>query len=131
MLANMNVILLAKIFVLNDRGEILLMQRSRTDDIRPSEWDLPGGSVESGEDPNDTVLRELQEEAGLSVENARVLYVGHQTEPKYIVTLVYKGRATSLTVKLSHEHEQYQWIKPDGPQFPPILNQISPAEQKP
>jgi 8-oxo-dGTP diphosphatase len=32
----------------------------------PDAWSLFGGAVESGEDPADTVVRELEEELGLS-----------------------------------------------------------------
>lgn len=112
-MAIINVRLLSKIFVLNDKGEILLLQRSHTDDRRPLGWDLPGGNVEHNEDPNVAVLRELQEEAGLTASNSQVFYVGTETEDHYIVTLLYKGTADVLDVKLSHEHEQYKWIKPE------------------
>jgi 8-oxo-dGTP diphosphatase len=112
-MAIIQVRLLAKIFVLNNDGEILLLQRSRTDNRRPLGWDLPGGNVEYNENPNDAVLRELAEEAGLTATSSSVFYVGAETEPHYIVTLLYKGRATSFDVQLSHEHEQYQWIRPE------------------
>jgi 8-oxo-dGTP diphosphatase len=112
-MAIINVRLLAKIFVTNDKGEILLLQRSATDDRRPLGWDLPGGNVEYNEDPNIAVLRELEEEAGLEASDAQVFYVGTETEPHYIVTLLYRGLAITTDVVLSHEHEQFQWIKPE------------------
>lgn len=105
--------LLAKIFVTNENGEILLLQRSRTDKRRPLGWDLPGGNVDYNEDPNQAVLRELQEEAGLTAANSHVFYVGTETEDHYIITLLYKGVADTTDVKLSFEHEQYRWIKPE------------------
>jgi 8-oxo-dGTP diphosphatase len=109
-----NVRLLAKIFVTNAHGEILLLQRSRSDDRRPLGWDLPGGNVEHNEDPNQAVLRELQEEAGLTASNSQVFYVSTETEDHYIVTLLYKGTADSTDTTLSFEHEQYQWVKPEN-----------------
>ncbi|MEU2993170.1 NUDIX hydrolase [Streptomyces griseoincarnatus] len=45
----------------------LLLARARDDDGRP-EWVLPGGGMEHGEDPYDTVRRELEEETGHLVE---------------------------------------------------------------
>jgi 8-oxo-dGTP diphosphatase len=112
-MAIISVRLLAKIFVVNDQGEILLLQRSATDDRRPLGWDLPGGNVEHNEDPNVAVLRELKEEAGLTVPDSQVFYVGTETEDHYIVTLLYKGIADSFDVTLSFEHEQFKWIKPE------------------
>jgi len=111
-MAIINVRLLAKIFVFNEKGEILLLQRSRSDNRRPLGWDLPGGNVEYNEDPNEAVLRELMEEAGLQAHESQVFYVGTETEDHYIVTLLYKGSAATTDVLLSHEHEQFRWIKP-------------------
>jgi 8-oxo-dGTP diphosphatase len=47
-------------------GQILLA-RSPADDGTP-EWVLPGGGMEHGEDPYDTVRRELMEETGYRIE---------------------------------------------------------------
>ncbi|MEU2619801.1 NUDIX hydrolase [Streptomyces sp. NPDC007157] len=47
-------------------GQILLA-RSPDDDGVP-EWVLPGGGMEHGEDPYDTVRRELMEETGYRIE---------------------------------------------------------------
>ncbi|HSX42724.1 MAG TPA: NUDIX hydrolase [Candidatus Saccharimonadales bacterium] len=112
-MAIINVRLLAKIFVLNEKGEILLLQRSRTDERRPLGWDLPGGNVEYNEDPNQAVLRELKEEASITASDSQVFYVGTETGSHYIVTLLYSGVADSTAVTLSFEHERHQWIKPE------------------
>ncbi|MFI6038804.1 NUDIX hydrolase [Streptomyces sp. NPDC051315] len=45
----------------------LLLARSPAPDGTP-EWVLPGGGMEHGEDPHDTVVRELQEETGYRIE---------------------------------------------------------------
>ncbi|MEH0544391.1 NUDIX hydrolase [Streptomyces sp. B21-105] len=45
----------------------LLLARSPAPDGTP-EWVLPGGGMEHGEDPLDTVVRELDEETGYRVE---------------------------------------------------------------
>jgi len=51
----------------DDAGRILLV-RASVHSGTPSLWSLPGGSVEHGEDPRDTVIRETAEETGLQVE---------------------------------------------------------------
>ncbi len=48
--------------VCNDRGELLLQRRSDT-----GEWSLLSGVIDPGEEPADTVIREVQEETGLTV----------------------------------------------------------------
>ena len=50
--------------VFDDDGRILLIQRGNPP--AQGQWSLPGGRVEPGEDSQAAVLRELQEETGLS-----------------------------------------------------------------
>ena len=47
-------------------GAVLLVRSSRHSDF-PGCWSLPGGGVDHGEHPLDTVVRELREETGLAV----------------------------------------------------------------
>lgn len=109
----MNVNLVVKIFVTNSKGEVLLLQRSGSDDLFPLDWDLPGGSIEYNEDPKTAVLRELQEEAGIEVVGCNILDIGTEREPRYTLTLIYTGTTKQKTVVLSHEHVQHKWIKPE------------------
>ena len=55
--------------------ELLMIERGPD----PAEWEgmwaFPGGFVDYGEDPEDAVLRELQEETGIEGQNPRVLHV--------------------------------------------------------
>lgn len=56
--------------VLNDKGEVLLLDHV----LRPrSGWGLPGGFVDASEQPETALRRELKEEAGLDLENVRLL----------------------------------------------------------
>jgi 8-oxo-dGTP diphosphatase len=53
------------------RGRVLLARNSDASEF-PGLWGLPGGGVEQGEHPADTVLREFAEETGLVVRAASV-----------------------------------------------------------
>ncbi|WP_199779882.1 NUDIX hydrolase [Streptomyces sp. LaPpAH-108] len=82
----------------------LLLARSPTADGTP-EWVLPGGGMEFGEDPYDTVRREVTEETGYRIEVTGLLGVdslrltlpdrllGRSTD-HHGLRLIYSGRIT-------------------------------------
>jgi 8-oxo-dGTP diphosphatase len=49
--------------IVNDEGGVLLVKQT----YGRLNWELPGGAAEAGESPDETVLREVREEAGLDV----------------------------------------------------------------
>ncbi|MFF3329522.1 NUDIX hydrolase [Streptomyces sp. NPDC002888] len=80
----------------------ILLARSPADDGTP-EWVLPGGGMEHGEHPHDTVVREVEEETGYRIEVTALLGVdsSRRTFPGRLlrrpadhhgVRLLYEGR---------------------------------------
>lgn len=79
----------------------LLLARGWAPDGTP-EWTLPGGGMEHGEDPHDTVVREVEEETGYRIEVTGLLGVDSirrrfrrgfgRTVDHHGVRLVYEGR---------------------------------------
>ena len=49
----------------NAAGEIYITQRA-ADAHMAHKWEFPGGKIEAGETPQDAVIRELQEEGGIT-----------------------------------------------------------------
>ncbi|WP_128376669.1 NUDIX hydrolase [Streptomyces cavernae] len=78
----------------------LLLARGREDDGTPV-WMLPGGGMDHGEDPYDTVIREVEEETGYLLEVTGLLGVDsvrHERPRRFgaadhhALRLLYEGR---------------------------------------
>ncbi|MET9145579.1 NUDIX hydrolase [Streptomyces sp. NPDC004042] len=90
-------------------GQVLLARWVARDGAR--RWTLPGGGMEHGEDPYDTVVREAEEETGYAVEPVTLLGVDsiRRTYPRPLgshadfqgLRIVYEGRVTGG--ELRHE----------------------------
>lgn len=109
-----------KIFVTNDKGEILTVRFSKNEPekIRGC-WDFPGGGLEYKEDLREALLREIREELGPTVKvkiGKPVAVWDFMTvdgENKHCVAIGYEAQWLSGKVELSDEHDEYQWISPD------------------
>lgn len=90
-------------------GRLLLARWVARDGAR--RWTLPGGGMEHGEDPYDTVVREAEEETGYTVEPVRLLGLDsiRRTYPRPLgaqadfhgLRIVYEGQVTGG--ELRHE----------------------------
>ena len=93
-------------------GKILAAQRAR-DSHLSLKWEFPGGKVDDGEDPEMCIIRELDEELGVTVRVIDRLKPNiHHYEEKSVRLIpfwcdIVHGRPTSL------EHEQIVWVALD------------------
>lgn len=77
----------------NDRGEVLMHLRDAIKGIAwPGTWAMPAGGCEPGEAPLDTIVRELDEEAGLVIDDLEELGEIHDTWGQGRWITVYRGR---------------------------------------
>ena len=93
-------------------SKFLITLRSSINDYKPNEWDLPGGTVEFGEDPIYALKREVLEETNLRIEIIKPLFICSQTNNgRHQFWIVYECKYLSGKVKLSpEEHEEFKWI---------------------
>ncbi len=70
-----------RVFILNDKNQVLLQQRSANKESYPNIWDLSAaGHVESGSTSIDTAIREVSEELGLTITRDELNYLGTHTD---------------------------------------------------
>jgi len=80
------------------------------------EWELPGGKLEFGEDPEDTVIREIKEELGLDVTLGPLIDCWNYkfSADRQIVIVTYGCHANDLTELVhSAEHKAVSSFKID------------------
>jgi mutator protein MutT len=106
--------LIVHALIYNDDSKVLIIKRSKANDILPEYWDIPGGTLEDGEDPATGAIRETKEETNLDVQNFSLFFQKSNIDAakkKQFVTLVFAAKYPGGEVKLnSEEHEEYAWI---------------------
>ena len=96
--------------IFNDKREVLLLKhRFRAG----SGWGLPGGFMEQGEQPIDTLRRELREEIGLEVDDVEVFAARSFRKPKQVEVL-FRARANAQVKSLTMEVERAEWFALDS-----------------
>ena len=106
--------------VARDEGEvrILLGHRSASRAFFPNVWDVPGGHCEPGESREQTLVRELQEEIGITPTAWRPLGDLHGTVPgsdETVVLHLYEVTAWSgqPVIRAPEEHDDLAWFSVD------------------
>lgn len=97
----------ATVFIRNSEGRLLLLDHT----IRPSSgWGLPGGFLESGEQPAAAVLREVREETGLELKGLRLVQI--HTTGSHIEILFAAASDGEVTLRQG-EIKGFGWFQVD------------------
>ncbi len=98
-------------------NQILLARRAPQRRTYPNCWDLLGGHLEAGETPQQALIRELQEEAGITPTQYRSVGIIAEPDPirngeallhVYLVT----NWAGGEPAMLGDEHSEFRWLAP-------------------
>jgi 8-oxo-dGTP pyrophosphatase MutT (NUDIX family) len=94
----------------DDRLHVLLLRNER------NEWELPGGRLDAGEQPEAALLREIREELALEarIEHCLDSHVFEVIPGRHVFIVTYACRLLGNTSpQLSHEHVAWAWFPAD------------------
>lgn len=97
--------------IIRKDGLILATQRSESMSL-PLKWEFPGGKLEPGESPAACLLRELQEELGITVRVGQGLEPVTHQYPCFKVTLHPFLCDQHEGTMILHEHRAACWLAP-------------------
>jgi len=104
-----------KAVIVNDLGEVLLLQRSEKAGAG-GQWSFPGGALDDKENPYEGIKREIREETQLEVSDIAPFYVRSYSnkENKFVVIIAYTCAPRTTEVILNWEHNNYKWMTKDA-----------------
>ncbi|MEX5300713.1 NUDIX domain-containing protein [Kocuria sabuli] len=105
--------LAAEALIRDPEGRVLLVEPNYK-----SDWTVPGGTVEAGEDPRTGCFREVVEEVGLHLAPGRLLVVAHGVAMGIwgdSVSFVYDGGVLDADTPITVQEEEllsHRWVAP-------------------
>lgn len=103
--------------IIKDNEKTLLLRRASGRETILGKYELPGGKVAYGEQPEDSLRRYLHDDAGVHIQTAQlfdaVTYIDHDDRDIQYAIIVYRVATASdhHPVKLGSNYDKYEWKK--------------------
>jgi 8-oxo-dGTP diphosphatase len=110
----LNLVLVAACALIDPDGRVLIAQRP-AGKAMAGLWEFPGGKVERGEAPEQTLIRELKEELGIVVNVAclaPLTFASHSYPDFHLLMPLYVCRRWEGIVR-ALEAQQLVWVRPN------------------
>ena len=108
------ILLVAACALVDADGRVLLAQRP-AGKAMAGLWEFPGGKIETGELPEETLIRELKEELEITVREAclaPLTFASHTYPDFHLLMPLYVCRRWEGTA-IATEGQQLAWVKPN------------------
>jgi 8-oxo-dGTP diphosphatase len=109
----MDVLLVAAVALVDRDGRVLLAQRPEGKTMAGL-WEFPGGKLEAGETPETALVRELEEELGISTWDsclAPLTFASHAYDDFHLLMPLYACRKWE-GVPQPREGQVIRWVRP-------------------
>lgn len=109
----MKLLLVAAVALVDADRRILIAQRPEGKQLAGL-WEFPGGKIEPGETPEQTLIRELREELDISVKEpclAPLTFASHHYQDFHLLMPLYVCRRWEGTPR-AIEHQAIRWVEP-------------------
>jgi len=111
---SIKLVLVAACALLDADGRVLLTERPAG---KPTAglWEFPGGKIEPGERPEETLIRELNEELGIVVREpclAPLTFASHAYEDFHLLMPLYVCRRWE-GIAAAQEGQRLAWVRPN------------------
>jgi len=110
----MKMVLVVACALIDPDGRVLIAQRPEGKALAGL-WEFPGGKLEPGERPEAALIRELDEELGITVKEAclaPLTFASHAYEDFHLLMPLYICRRWDGTVS-AKEGQNLKWVRPN------------------
>jgi len=124
---SVRLVLVAACALIDPDGRVLIAQRPPGKSMAGL-WEFPGGKVEPGERPEQSLIRELREELGIAVKEeclAPLTFASHLYPDFHLLMPLYVCRRWEGFVE-PQEGQQLKWVRP-----PELRNYPMPPADEP
>lgn len=105
-----NYVLVGQKAIIIHKGKILILKRSEKAGGKGL-WSIPGGALDKGENPKESINREIIEETKLNIPTVTPFTIKSYTEDGDSVLIIgYQGSSKSDEITLNWEHTDYKWV---------------------
>jgi 8-oxo-dGTP diphosphatase len=111
---SVKLVLVAACALIDADGRVLIAQRPAGKSMAGL-WEFPGGKVEAGERPEESLIRELKEELGIDVKEeclAPLTFASHRYPDFHLLMPLYVCRRWGGFMQ-ANEGQMLKWVRPN------------------